>query len=277
MSGPSMENQAFLDHLRVEVFRCSPRLPYPIHDTGWRTYPETILVWVERGPYRCQVPDGPELRMTDGQAVLVPLGRRHRFQLEAPCRLAWFHARFRIFTNQDPLGHIATPVCLDPDSAAPIADLLDQTRTDPSSLTGLLHRQGQALHLLAQLLERFPRPDRQAADQARERLLPVLRFLSEHLVSVPRRDHLARLVGLSPVRFHALFRRATGTSPMAYLHAERIRLAMQELGSSDAPLADLARRLGYCDEFHFSRRFKAETGMSPQSFRQHVRCAVVHP
>lgn len=278
MSEPSREYQALLDHLRVEVFRSSPRVPYPIHDTGWRIFPETILVWVESGPYCCHVQEGPVLRMTDGQAVLVPLGYRHRFIQEAPCQLAWFHARFSIFACQDPLSHIPHPVRLEAETATPIADLLDQTGINTAqSFTGLLRRQGQIMHILAALLDRFPRPEPKDADLARERLAPVMRYLAEHLASVPRRDHLARMAGLSPARFHALFRTATGTTPLAYLHAERIRLAMKNLGHSDAPLADLAKQLGYCDEFHFSRRFKDETGLSPQAFRLHARRVLDHP
>ena len=50
------------------------------------------------------------------------------------------------------------------------------------------------------------------------------------------------------------------------LTEERNRAA-EYLVSSDHPISEVAERFGYRDQYHFSRRFKAVMGSSPQNYR----------
>ena len=58
-------------------------------------------------------------------------------------------------------------------------------------------------------------------------------------------EEMARRIGLSPSRLHALFRSEWGTSPQAWLAERRIRRVQTWLAASDAPIAELAQRAGY--------------------------------
>jgi len=70
---------------------------------------------------------------------------------------------------------------------------------------------------------------------------------------------LAALVSLSPSRFAHLFRRATGTSPLRFLHTLRMTRARQLL--EDTPL------VGWKDPSHFSRDFQRRFGVGPRRYR----------
>jgi AraC family transcriptional regulator len=86
-------------------------------------------------------------------------------------------------------------------------------------------------------------------------------------------DELAGVTGLSRAQFIRRFRSAFGKSPHAYLIDYRIAIAKQRL-KSEKPMAfaQLALDLGFSDQSHFHRHFRALTGASPAAFRrEHVR------
>lgn len=69
------------------------------------------------------------------------------------------------------------------------------------------------------------------------------------------------------------FRAALGLTPMQLLRRLRLRHAMDELTSTEAPLATIAHRSGYGSAEAFVRAFRAETGCTPGRWRQSSRTA----
>ncbi len=59
----------------------------------------------------------------------------------------------------------------------------------------------------------------------------------------------------------------TGMLPKAYVEGIRFQYAAEMLTLQELPIEEVARRLGYPDRFHFSRRFKAFFGVAPGQFR----------
>ena len=79
---------------------------------------------------------------------------------------------------------------------------------------------------------------------------------------------LAAHVGMSRTNFTLKFRRTVGRSPMNYLLQWRMMIAANRLKSSDAPIAVLARALGYESESAFSTAFKRVMGCSPRRYAE---------
>jgi AraC-like DNA-binding protein len=65
-----------------------------------------------------------------------------------------------------------------------------------------------------------------------------------------------------------LFLQHTGMLPKQYLDRLRMRMAATMLTEKQQSIREIAKVLGYRDMFHFSRRFKAITGISPQIYRK---------
>ncbi|MEE6260826.1 AraC family transcriptional regulator [Plantactinospora sonchi] len=81
-------------------------------------------------------------------------------------------------------------------------------------------------------------------------------------------EELGRQAGLSRAAFARRFAALVGQPPLAYLTWWRMTLAARLLRDSDAPLAAIARKVGYSSEFAFAHAFKREYGSAPGGFRQ---------
>lgn len=77
---------------------------------------------------------------------------------------------------------------------------------------------------------------------------------------------LARQAGLGRYQLIRAFRAATGFTPHAYLLNARVNRGRQLLGEGQA-LADVAYKLGFADQSHFQRVFKAHVGVTPGQYR----------
>ena len=82
-------------------------------------------------------------------------------------------------------------------------------------------------------------------------------------------EEMAALIPFSPSRFHTLYKMLFGTTPAKDLIDMRISLAKSLLRSNqDMTLAETAEKLGYNDQYHFIRQFKAATGQTPGKYRK---------
>ena len=79
---------------------------------------------------------------------------------------------------------------------------------------------------------------------------------------------LAAEVAMSRSAFAARFTELVGEPAMRYVARWRMHVALAWLKDDDAPLADLANRLGYQSEAAFSRAFKRFMGISPGAARR---------
>jgi AraC family transcriptional regulator len=80
-------------------------------------------------------------------------------------------------------------------------------------------------------------------------------------------EELAGAAYLSPFHFARLFKKATGTSPHAYLAALRIERAQQLLASTALSVTEIGSRVGYQSPSHFGKAFRQATGLTPRAFR----------
>ncbi|HYW71854.1 MAG TPA: helix-turn-helix transcriptional regulator, partial [Pyrinomonadaceae bacterium] len=75
---------------------------------------------------------------------------------------------------------------------------------------------------------------------------------------------------LSPFHFSRLFKKLTGTTPLAYLGSQRIARARLLLAQSDLSITQIAAQVGYGSGSHFTKAFRQATGLTPKQFRAAV-------
>lgn len=101
---------------------------------------------------------------------------------------------------------------------------------------------------------------------ADQQLGAALRQIHAH----PNHPHsvaaLARAATMSRSTFYERFRREVGTAPMEYVTRWRMSLAKEALARRAAPIADIARQVGYGSTSAFSVAFARHVGVSPGAF-----------
>lgn len=74
---------------------------------------------------------------------------------------------------------------------------------------------------------------------------------------------------ISTTYFSRLFKEETGETFVSYLTQARLHAAKRLLLETDAPVQDIAVRVGYVHAFSFIRVFKKAFGLTPGDFRKH--------
>ena len=80
-------------------------------------------------------------------------------------------------------------------------------------------------------------------------------------------SRMAKMCGLSEKRFRDVFKAHTGQPPKLYYENMKMRAAKELLANTSFSIGDIASRLGYTNQFYFSRAFNQFHGISPHKFR----------
>ncbi len=107
-----------------------------------------------------------------------------------------------------------------------------------------------------------------------ELIVEVQLAMQRRLQEPLRMGSLAQEFGLSPRSFDRRFRDATGSSPLAYVQQQRIKVAQNLLSSTNLSVAEIAYRVGYVDHGHFARLFERAFTVGPREYRRTVRAKI---
>jgi AraC family transcriptional regulator len=126
-----------------------------------------------------------------------------------------------------------------------------------------------AMDLAVHLATRYARPVPAAnrAGLAPERLERVLALIEGRLAEAIQVRDLAASVRMSPYHFARLFKQSMGQAPHLYITWQRMDRAKELLAQSDLPLAQVATRVGYHTQAHFTGVFHARVGTTPRAYR----------
>lgn len=93
------------------------------------------------------------------------------------------------------------------------------------------------------------------------------RHYGEHL----RISQIADALHINAGYLSTIFRRQTGQTLSSYLQQLRLQKAAELLQSTELPVKEIARQLGFCDIQHLSRLFLETYHMRPLAYRQSFR------
>lgn len=131
-----------------------------------------------------------------------------------------------------------------------------------------LEQHARLAQLLFQLFGTYGLPPLSAQDIGNTTRVVALAkdYMAAHLDEPVLLRDLASMAGLSPFHFLRCFKRATGMPPHAYLTQLRLQRARALLRATEPP-AQVAAALGFADQSHLTRRFKAAFGVTPSQYQ----------
>jgi AraC family transcriptional activator of pobA len=240
------------------------------------------ILWVQAGMGRHSV-DGVIATLTPRTLAVIVKGQVHNF-LEAQTLTAYL---FR-FTDD---------FLFDPDHAQAERDLILRPVRGQHSLhvpgaeagefdalctllaeenlqAGAFGRYAVLRHLLHALLIKIERLNRLAAADGEVEHTPgytlyhaFVTLLEQHYTAHHDVQFYAAALGVTPARLLRLLQEVTGR-PAKRLILERLLLEAQRLLQfTPLTIKEIAHTLGFADQFHFSKVFKRETGLTPQTYR----------
>jgi len=106
---------------------------------------------------------------------------------------------------------------------------------------------------------------------APHKLQKVLAYVEEKLAEPVGVRELASQVHMSPFHFARRFKQAVGTPPHAYITHARIERAKSLLAGTNVPLIEVATRVGYRTQAHFTGVFHRYVGTTPRAYRLGTR------
>jgi len=95
-----------------------------------------------------------------------------------------------------------------------------------------------------------------------------INFMLERLTKKLKLEEIAAETSLSASHYSRLFLNRTGHSPIDYFIQLKIQRSCRLLDNSGWMIADVAREMGFDDQFYFSRVFRKVMGMSPAEYRK---------
>ena len=116
----------------------------------------------------------------------------------------------------------------------------------------------------------FLRPYDQAGEAPGEsrRLTPAFQFVLAHFAERISVADMARRAHLSTSQLQREFQRLFGLTPSEYILRVRLLVARRQLEQTRDSVGQIALACGFYDQSHFTRTFRAATGLRPLEYRR---------
>ena len=218
---------------------------------------------------------GKQYTLGAGDLIVLPARKAHRYfaDPEIPWTILWFH-----ITGERAADHAAA-LGLDlahPVLHAPATDELQRAfeeihrhALDGFTDAGMLAVATAFIRMVG-MFRLGARSRNERVRSSEDRLAEVVDAIQQDLLNPWTVSAMAESAAMSVAHFSELFKRQTGMSPMAYVIHLRMQRAAALLQWAEAPVAEVAARVGYEDAYYFSRLFRSVFGVSPRAYRQHL-------
>lgn len=266
-----MRAQRVIDNIksRQSVNSLSPRISsggFVKTNDGWRQIPLyagfSRLYYVIDGEGMLVSDDG-EMPLMPGYVYLAPCGMKCGYYCKSSVTKLFFHVNLSVSDDgTDALESYGRFARL----PYPVEDTL-RLRDGylGNDLKEHLYVKSEIMRTVCNFIELLGdcRIESEVATPVRD----AIRYIRTHLTATLTVSEVAEAALTSVSTLSALFKREVGNSVAWYIEDLVMSEAQNMLMQGGASVGEISERLGFCDQFYFSRRFKRRFGISPREYR----------
>ena len=237
-----------------------------------RVLPEFQMIYITGGEgiFSC---DGKTYEVKPGCVLLVLPGLKHIYKplLETGWQEYWVGFRGTYFSQLLEEGrfsveHVFFETGLHDSILSFFNQIFDEVRGQRPLYQ--LKTCALILSLVAEVLTRERRKDQ---PNYYEKIVAKAKCLMEsNVYSAINLPAISEQLGISTSRLNEIFKTYTSMTPYQYFIHIKIHKAESLLEQEDLPVKEAAFRMGFDDQYYFSRLFKNKTGVSPSDWKKYI-------
>jgi AraC family transcriptional regulator len=213
-------------------------------------------------------------QISDGDIFLVPAKVSHKFSWETEIHYSslmfdttHISAIAHEFVDSDRVELIPHFAMRDPLIYQICLALLSELKSE--GLGTRLYAESMATALWAHLLKNYSthRLQESAHSLAKRQLQPAIDFINDNLDQDLKLAEIAAVVNMSQFYFARMFKQLMGIAPHQYVVGRRMERSQQLLTKSQLSVAEVALRVGFSNQSHFTAQFRKATGTTPKGYR----------
>ncbi len=260
-----------MSELSRKSFLNPPQLD--VHENGYVTLDTHWQCKQSLGPYSCFYlvqsgegyleHNGKKIKMQRDMAYLIPPNTP--FAYWCPDRLVKLFVHFNMVGSDglDLLRHL-NEIHSCPLQAGEIDELI--ALYGRSSLADSYAFRRLLYGVLARMLQSYPEALLQNKSYS-PLVSRAIQYIGEHLSIALSLQEIAAALFVAEVTLRKHFKREMGMTPRAYIEDLVLHKAELLLKDTNLTISQISNRLGFCDQFYFTRRFSLRYRISPREYR----------
>ncbi len=238
---------------------------YATVDPDWHGHvpspPYTRLYYILDGAFTIYPKDGEAFTLTKGHCYLIPTGYSFDYDCANFMEQIYFHIKLCDFDGIDILADCGGPLCYRLPDISHYKELLQS-----DTLEDTLRLRQEIYTSLCTLIDKYhiSLHKKEYSTQVRD----AIKFIDTNLSIQLSIEEIATRAFTAPSTLTRNFKRETGMTIGQYIDSSVMFRAERMLLSTEKSILEISEKLGFCDQFYFTRRFKEKFGMAPRVYRK---------
>jgi AraC-like DNA-binding protein len=238
---------------------------YSVHQRNGFSHPGIFISLEGRGTYIDE--QFPDSRYTLEAPSYFIVDRHRPCFYECPAGARWkFY--YLHFSDLLMIKQLQIPIM----QSCRFDDRVKVTRCCEEMIECLIHAETgymyQVNHLFQDLALSFAHENREPSGRKNKKINELIYWIHQNVDKTIDMESMIMQTGISRTNFYKLFKEETGLTPNAYSNKIKLESARLSLLTTNLTIRQIAHSLQFCDEFHFTKSFKKEFGISPSIFRK---------
>lgn len=223
-------------------------------------FTRVYMVTAGTGYLRCH---DTVITMTPGNIYVIPAGFRFSYWCENGFCKVYFHLSIPLPNGYDLLESINDCLCFsDEETVNSVTDCIQS-----ESVRDVIKIKANLYSLIFRCMESFTQ---NAPGAFSDHITETMEYIEANLSVALTTEQVAEAVCVSAERLRKTFRAEMGVPIGKYIHNRIMNKAELEVRRGEFSVKEISEKLGFCDQFYFSRCFSGKYGMSPTKYRKKI-------